>query len=224
MLVVTAVTLGSTLRSNEPAPPAPHGPKQAALLPSGPPRPQLLATREALRLYVPVAQRRITAIAYHRIDGADTLSIEPKGRLLNAGLVEGLEQRLLGSSNPAGPAYYVTDGSTASVDVGAPAGTTVYSPVTGQIVGITPYVVNGSSHGSSIQIQPDADPGVVVVVSNVLESRALAVGGRVSASQSLLGTIEDMSRVLDQHLARYTQDAGNHVHLEVQPSTAIPIP
>jgi hypothetical protein len=231
VLVVSAVTLGSTLRSG--ASPAADavtpGPRPAtALLPSGPPTPQRLATHDGVQLWVPIEQSRITAILYHRVAGGRALDLEPHGRLLNAGLVKGLGRRVWDPSDAKGPEYLVS-GSTASVDVGAVAGTQVYSPVDGQIVAIQPNIVNGTLNGSFISIQPHDNPGVVIVVSHVLERPELSVGTEVhagagSGGPTLLGTVEDLSDVMDQELARFTQDVGNHVHLEAQLGTAIPIP
>ena len=46
----------------------------------------------------------------------------------------------------------------------------------------------------------------------------------VSAATSKLGTVLDFSRVEQQALARYTQDAGNHVSIEVHPAATLAIP
>ena len=40
------------------------------------------------------------------------------------------------------------------------------------------------------------------------------------AARTRLGTVIDLSRVITQELAKYTSDAGNHVHLEVGPAPA----
>ena len=233
VLIVSAVTLGSTLRSGD----APTddadtpGPRPAtALLPSGPPKPQRLALHDGVQLWVPIEQSRITATLYHRVVGGRALDLEPQGRLLNAGLVKGLGRKVWDPSDAQGPEYLVS-GSTDSVDVGAVAGTQVYSPVDGQVVAIQPNIVNGKLNGSYISIQPHDNPGLVIVVSHVLERPAgeLYVGKEVYAGPggdgpTLIGTVEDLSDVMEQELARFTQDVGNHVHLEVQRSTAIPIP
>jgi hypothetical protein len=46
----------------------------------------------------------------------------------------------------------------------------------------------------------------------------------VTASSSKMGTVMDFSSVERQALARYTQDAGNHVSLEVHLSATLSIP
>ena len=49
------------------------------------------------------------------------------------------------------------------------------------------------------------------------------VGAAVTASSSKVGTVMDFSRVERQSLARYTQDAGNHVSVEVHPAATLSI-
>jgi hypothetical protein len=217
------VTLGSTLRSDDTQTPDADtpGPRPAtALLPSGPPKPQRLATHDGVQLWVPIEASRITAILYHRVAGGRALDLQPQGRLLNAGLVKGLGRRVFDPSDAKGPEYLVS-GSPDSVDVGAVAGTQVYSPVDGQIVAIQPNIVNGALNGSFISIQPHDNPGLVIVVSHVLERPELPGS---DGGPTPIGTVEDLSDVMEQELARFTQDVGNHVHIEAQLSTAIPIP
>ena len=96
----------------------------------------------------------------------------------------------------------------------------------GTIVGITPMILNGAAWGSQLSIQPQADPGVVVVVSHLFVDPALRIGQQVTASQepTLLGTVADLSKVLKMELARYTADAGNHAHIELRPTPVLAIP
>ena len=66
--------------------------------------------------------------------------------------------------------YYVSDGGTDAVDVGARAGTDVYAPVNGQVVSLSPDVIDGDavSYGVTVAIQPTGNPSVVVSVSHVV--------------------------------------------------------
>jgi hypothetical protein len=52
----------------------------------------------------------------------------------------------------------------------------------------------------------------------------LTVGTTVSASTSKVGSVLDLSRVEHQALARYTQDAGNHVSIEVHSAATLALP
>ena len=225
VLVVSAVTLGSALRDGGGSSPdaADRGPASASrLVESGPPRKEAFALLDGVTLVVPVEQSRITTILYHPVEGVPTLDLTPLGRRLDAGIIDRLEERISGGTED-GPEYHLR-GSPGSVDVGAPAGTRVYAPVDGTVVGLTPNVIDGQGWGDLIAIQPARNPSVVVTVSHVERDGSLTVGDQVDGGSTLLGTVVDMSQVLDQELRRYTQDAGNHVHVEVTPSTNVVVP
>src|SRR4029079_19068361 len=150
-----------------PSPRAPPAPA-ARRLPSGPPRPQVVAMQGALRLDLPIAQSRVTAIGYHASgDGAPAL--DPVGHQANQGVVGRLVHKLFGDGG-SGIRYYVVEGgtgpSTAALDVGATPGTDVYSPVDGTIVGITPFVLDGKTYGARIDIQPTGSPSFVVSLTH----------------------------------------------------------
>ncbi len=164
------------------------------LLPSGPPQPQVVAMHGTLRLELPIAQGRVTAIGYHAGGGSSGLR------------------------------YYVIGGgvgsSTGTLDVGAVSGTDVYSPVDGTIVGITPYVLAGKTYGARIDIQPSGSPSLVVSLTHLRPDPSLRVGATVSLTTSKLGTVANFTGVEQQALARYTQNAGNHVAMSVHPAAA----
>jgi hypothetical protein len=197
----------------------------AALVPDGPPRPQVMATAGALQVDVPIRQGRVTAIVFHGTGNQEAIPLRPSGRQRNASFATRLVASLFGDSSSDGPSYYLDDAAagpdTASVDVGAPAATSVYSPVDGTIVGIQPYVLSGRAWGSVIQIRPVQSPATLLTLTNVMRGRRLAVGDTVTAATSVLGTVADLSSVLDQDLARFTSDSGNHVHIELTPAPAV---
>jgi murein DD-endopeptidase MepM/ murein hydrolase activator NlpD len=196
------------------------------LLPAGPPDPQVVALRGSLRLQLPIDQSRVTAIGYHAAGGG-ALALDAVGRQANEGLVSRVARRLFGADE-AGLTYYKLGGESgvdmSGLDVGAPPGTDVYSPVDGTIVGITPYVLNERELGKRIDIQPAAAPSYVVSLTHLRPDLALTVGSTVAAARSKVGTVLDFSRVERQALARYTQDAGNHVSVEVHPAATLALP
>jgi murein DD-endopeptidase MepM/ murein hydrolase activator NlpD len=109
------------------------------LLPAGPPRAQVIALQDTLRVQMPVNQSRVTAIGYHA-SGSDVLPLQPVGSQANAGLLKRIFHRLFGQSG-SGISYYQLDGGigpkTGGLDVGAPANTDVYSPVDGIVMAIS---------------------------------------------------------------------------------------
>jgi hypothetical protein len=223
VVTVVATALRSGSSSNTPAAIARVPPTQLA--PNAPPAPVGLATAPGnLVLDVPVTQRRITAIVYHGVGTSQVVPLVPIGSQRNAGILSTLAKMLTGTPDGGGgPAYYIDDAgqgpSTGSVDVGAVAGTDVYSPVDGKITSIRPYVIDGKAYGSEIEIQPTSTPALVVTLTNLRTTSGIAVGTTVSAAKTKLGTIVDLSKVLSQEVAKYTSDAGNHVHIEVGPAT-----
>ena len=220
------VTLLLTAFGSASSTPLPTGPAPAQrLLPTGPPLPQVVALRDTLRIQMPIAQSRVTAIGYHGVDNG-ALELEAVGRQANAGVLGRLVHRLAGGGD-SGLAYYELGGSgpaTAVLDVGAAPGTDVYSPVDGTVVGITDFVISGRRYGSRVDIQPASAPSLVVSLTRVKPDPALTVGSSVVAAGTRVGTVIDLSRVERQALARYTQDAGNHVSIEVHPSATPAIP
>ena len=192
------------------------------LLPARP-LPQVVAVRGVLRIELPIAQSRVTAIGYHAAS-AGGLALDPVGRPANEGLLGRLARRLVGSGGD-GLRYYRLGGSggadTAVLNVGAAPGTDVYAPVDGTVVGISDYVVSGRKYGVRIDIQPVDAPSLVVSLTHVRPDPALAIGSSVASAVSKIGTVLDLSRVEEQALARYTQDEGNHVALEVRPAATL---
>jgi hypothetical protein len=96
--------------------------------------------------------------------------------------------------------------------------------VHGTIVGVTPYVLGGRTFGSRIDIQPMTAPSVVLSMTHVRAAPGLSVGDEVTASATRLGTLLDFTGAERQALARFTNDAGNHVALEVHPSATLALP
>ena len=209
-LLLTAFGTGTPASTSEAAPAPPQ-----RLVPPSRPRPQVVAAYGALRLHLPIAQARLTAVGYHA-GGAGALELDPVGRQGNRGLLRRFADRLLGNTGQ-GLVYYRLDGDAASaLDVGAAPDTDVFSPVDGTVVGITPFVLSGKRFGARIEIQPSAAPALVVSVTRLRPDPALTVGSSLVAARTRLGALLDLSHVERQTLARYTQDAGNHVTLDVR--------
>lgn len=197
-----------------------------ALLPAGPPQPEIIAKLGTLHLQLPVNQSRVTAIGYAGgTDGA--LAVDPLGVQKNEGLLKRVVHSLLGGSS-GGPRWYQLAGgtgpSTSAIDIGAAAGTDIYAPVDGTIVAIDPVILNGKHYGSALQIQPSGAPSLTVTVAHLTPDPALVVGSPVTSGGTRLGQVLDFSQAEHQALSRYTNDAGNHVVVEVHPAATLQIP
>jgi murein DD-endopeptidase MepM/ murein hydrolase activator NlpD len=184
------------------------------------PYPQIIAMRGAIRLQMPIPQTRLTAVGYYSAnDGALTLA--PVGRQGNEGLLQRVFHAVFGGGGGHPVWYQLDSGATSALDVGAAPGTDVYSPVDGTIVGISPFVVAGHTFGAQIDIQPQSSPSLVVTLTQLRADPSLSVGSDVVSGATKVGVVVDMSSVERQALARYTNDAGNHVTVEIRPASAL---
>jgi hypothetical protein len=198
-------------------------PPSSRLLPATPPAPMTVALRSSLRIQLPIPQNRVTAIGYYSSsDGA--LPLTPLGRQGNEGALARLAHTLFGGGHGSFVYYQLNGGPTDVLDVGAAPGTDVYAPVDGTVVGISPFVLNGRQYGVRIDIQPTAAPSLVVSLTQLSPDPALTVGSTVAASTTKVGRVIDLSGVETQALARFTQDAGDHVAIELHPAATLTLP
>ena len=183
-----------------------------------PPQPDVLATVGNLQIKLPVAGDAVTAIGFHGA-GAGSLELRPVGRRLNEGLLARLWRRIAGSAQD-GPVWIQLDGSNVTdvMNVGAMPGTDVYSPVTGTVVSISDFVIDGKRFGSRIDVRPGSAPSLIVSLSHVEPDPSLTVGSPVLASSSRLGTIVDVATVERQSLAKHAGARGNNVAIDVHPA------
>jgi hypothetical protein len=217
-LFVTAFGQGATREPSQALP----GPA-SRLVPVGPPTPLTVALHAGLRIQLPIAQNRVTAIGYHSSDGG-ALPLSPLGRQGNEGALSRLAHKIFGGGHGGFVYYQLSGGETAVLDVGATPGTDVYAPADGTIVGISDYIINGRPYGSRIDIQPSAAPSLVVSLTHLRPDPALSVGSTIAASSTKVGRVLDLSGAEKQALSRYTQDAGNHVSIELRPAATLTLP
>jgi hypothetical protein len=182
-----------------------------------------VALHSGLRIQLPVAQNRVSAIGYHS-SGDGALPLRALGRRGNAGALSRLAHKIFGGGGGGFVYYQLSGDETAVLDVGATPGTDVYAPVDGTIVGISDYILNGRVYGSRIDVQPSAAPSLVVSLTHLMPAASLSVGSMIAASNTKLGRVIDLSGVEKQALAKYTQDAGNHVSIELRPAATLTLP
>jgi hypothetical protein len=188
-----------------------------------PTEPHILAAVGNLRIQSPVAEEGVTAVGFHgSAEGA--LVLQPVGPQANEGLLARLWRRVTGSSRTGTAWYQLEGGELRTLDVGAVAGTDVYSPIDGTVVAIRDRVVSGRKVGDEIELRPASAPSLVVSIQNIERDPALTVGANVAAGSSKLGTVTDISRHEKQALARYAPEGGNNVSIEVFPSAALGLP
>ncbi len=183
----------------------PGGETSVVEIPLGPgDRPKDIAIARAglVELRLPVDQTRITAIAFHASDNPSAVELQPVGDL---------EYHTAPRDGRGGP-------ERAGLDVGAPAGTLVFSPVDGVVVGVSDWILRGRVQGYQVSLEPQNAGDVLVVLTHLAPhagSPRPRVGQAVRAGTSPLGEVLDLSGVVEQELAQFTADSGNHVAIEV---------
>jgi hypothetical protein len=189
--------------------------KSLATVAQSRPTTEIVAQRGQVRLQLPISQSRLTAIGYHSTgDGA--LTLQPVGHQANEGLVQRVVHGIFGGGGGSPKWYQLAGGGTSALDVGAPVGSDVYSPLDGTVVAIRPFIIQGKTYGSEIDIQPQNSPSVIAAVTQLIADPALTVGTPVVSGATKLGRVADLAAVEHQALSSYTNDAGNHVTIELR--------
>lgn len=184
------------------------------------PFPQIIAVHGAVRLQMPISQSRSTAIGYHSADSG-ALKLAPLGHQGNEGVATRVFHAIFGGGGGHPVWYQLDGGSLSALDVGAAPGTDVYSPVDGTVVGVSPYVVGGHRFGSRIDIQPQSAPSLVVSLTQLRADPLISVGRTVISGRTKIGAVVNLAPFERQALAHFTNDAGNHVSVEILPAAAL---
>lgn len=101
-----------------------------------------------------------------------------------------------------------------AVDVGAAAGTDVYSPLSGTVVKVRQYLLYGKYDDFEIHIQPTGHPELDLVLIHV-DGVTVTPGTKVTAGVTKVGTVRLLSDRLNDQLADYTPATGDHVHVQL---------
>lgn len=178
-----------------------------------------LASAGDLQLMLPIYELEVTAIGFHPVADENVIALVPAGRRINGSIIA----RSLGQVLPGneGSGYVVMGGddrlgpATASLDVGAPAGTVVFAPVDGTIAGIRAYNLKGKCPDVEVKIQPQSQSRLLVVMTHI-DGLEASLGQPLKAGVTRLGTVRQLDGCLEQQLGQYTYDNGNHLHMQVE--------
>jgi hypothetical protein len=185
----------------------------------------VVARVEGVDVLLPVAQQVTTAVAFHPVDGSDSVPFTPVGDRISGG---GLGQKLADIFAGGGVQYYLMGGgegveqssSTAGLDVGAVPGSPVFSPVDGKVTAVKAYKILGRYSDVEIDIRLASDPSLLMIVTHIAmpESQIddlVQIGDVVQRGVTKLGEVRGFPPALDQSLSQYTSDNGDHVQLVV---------
>lgn len=194
------------------------------------------ATCGTLRLRLPVPADSVTAIAFHQASlnhavamtslvpevsvsaaarlaaakRAATATVEPTTTATPtvnaAGVWNGQIVRLWRSGRSGRP--------DTAVDVGAPPGTPVFSPVDGTVVYVRTYKLYGKYDDYEVHIAPKDAADVDVVLIHISDV-CVAPGDEVKAGMTRVAYVRRLSNLTSLQLARYTADGGDHTHMQV---------
>ncbi len=192
--------------------PATGGPVDAA----GPMYP-VFARLDTRNLVLPVAAQAATIIAYHPLMDDRAVPLSPVGDQVNGGVLARTLKRVF--SEASAVRYYMIEdkernlSGTGCVDVGAPAGTPIVSPVSGVVTGVTEYSLYGKYPDVQIDIAPDGVGDVTISLLFVDEPN-VTIGEVVVEGKTQLGKVRAPQGDLGEGLAEFTRDAGSHVHIQ----------
>jgi hypothetical protein len=111
-----------------------------------------------------------------------------------------------------------------AVDMGAEPGTAIWSPVSGEVVGVRPYMLYDKFEDYEIHIRPDGREDVDVVLIHV-QDVVVEPGDKVKAGVTRLASVRKMSDKIDIQLGGYTANGGDHVHVQLnRPATPGELP
>lgn len=172
-------------------------------------------------LVLPVAAQYATIIAYQSMSDERAIDLTPIGSQVNGGLIGRTLERLFSGRAPIRYFILASQGrmvaQTAAVDIGAPAGTPVCAPISGQVVGVKSYQLYGKYDDVQVDIRPKGASDVMISMLFV-EEPVVQIGQTVEAGKTQIGRVRAAQGDLGARLAEYTHDSGSHVHLQVTQS------
>lgn len=184
---------------------------------SGETRP-FFARLRGQNLVLPVAAKDATIIAYQPAADERAVPLEPMGTQVNGGVVSRSIHRVFSNDSPV--RYYALQGTgrvvaaTGAVDVGAPAGSVITAPVSGEVTGVKRYRLLGKYDDIQVDIRPAKVSGVTITLLFVAEP-AVTIGQSVIAGQTQIGKVRGVQGDLGAKLRPYTHDSGSHVCIQV---------
>lgn len=198
-------------------------PTQESGLPTG-----LIAEYDGVLIHSPIRPAVLTGLLFHQASYDYALAMATQLPEADADAVFETKDFRIAATQPTGEIYLsasalhiwrTTDTTPmdTSVDVGAPAGTEVYAPVTGTVVLVKEYELFDVCTDYEIHIQPDGRSDLDVVVIHTADPLVKA-GDRIVGGTTPISHVRDIAAILgdDIQLADYTAEGtGNHTHVQV---------
>lgn len=196
-----------------------------AIDPGNDPTP-LFASYRTVQLRLPVSVAALTEVGFHQ--AAYTYALHLNTPLPTAPTDASKKAKSTGrdkSKQETGPAATL-NGSVlrmwrsrpgkpdSAADVGADAGQTVFSPVSGTVVKVKRYSLYGKYPDYEIHIQPTNHPELDLVMIHV-DNVSAKPGDKVTAGVTRLAVVRHLSQHVRHQLGDYTKNGGDHVHIQL---------
>jgi hypothetical protein len=188
----------------------------------------VIALQSTLRLDLPVAQSRVSAIGYHA-SGDGALALDPVGRQVNQGSSAGRRGSIFGGGGTGVRYYALVEGGRARPPrrstSGAPPGPTSTPRRRDRSSDHALRARRQDTTGARIDVQPSGSPSFVVSLTHLRPDPSLTVGSTVARERPRSSARSvDVAKVEHQALSRVHPDAGNHVAIEVHPAATLASP
>lgn len=191
----------------------------------------IFATCKGLKLHLPVPVKSLTEIGFHQ--ASYSWAIPMKTHMKDADMDKVAKTKSTNrdlDAQPEGPDGELTGQvlrmwrnrpgkPNTAVDVGAKPGTDVLAPVTGTVVRIKEYKLYGRYADYEMHIIPDNTTDIDVVLIHITDLQ-IEVGDRVNAGTTVVAKVRKLSDKFQDQLGRYTKGGGDHVHVQVNDSSA----
>lgn len=213
----------------------PHTPGEQRFAPVGSPEPRvaarlgqgpstsLLARHGDIRLHLPT--RDPVMVGYHEAATARAVPLEPYGQLLTN---RNSTRHVSAGSTRAGSSYVILHSRgraaspTSAVDIVMRDDDPVHAPVTGRIESLRSFLLDGRYPDLRIEIRPDDDPDLRVIVIHV-DGVEVAAGDRVVVGETVLARTARGFPFFSQIDELTDPERLPHVHVEVQHPSPDPV-
>lgn len=229
--VVGLAAIGWMLTWDNPATKVEHAPAATAATsepaeePEREPTP-LIAVEGGTQIHLAIDPSELTAIAFHQASGDYALhmtSLVPDADMATANEIKGMppvpEDAVFGEGVWHGCVLRLWRSNRggqpdSALDMGAAPGTAVWSPISGTVIEVRPYLLYDKYEDFEIHIQPTGRDDVDAVLIHVQDVKVKA-GDSVKGGVTQIGSVRQMSDKMDIQLGGYTTNGGDHTHFQL---------
>ena len=186
----------------------------------------LIALEGETEIHLAIDPNELTAVAFHQASGdyalhmtslvpdadmaaANELKAMPpvaEGAIFGEGVWHGCVLRLWRSNRGGQP--------DSALDMGAAPGTAVWSPISGTVIEVRPYLLYDKYDDFEIHIRPTGRDDIDAVLIHVQDVK-VRVGDTVKGGITRIGSVRQMSDKMDIQLGGYTANGGDHTHFQL---------